>query len=284
MQCGARDGRTGHIHRFQDRHRRHTAGAAHLHDDVEQFGVHLLRRIFVGDRPPWRARCGAQTALQRQVVHLHHNAVEGVLDVVAVLLVILDHLDDLVEVRHLARMRRDGDAPPFIERIRLRLVVHLVGHVHRSAFAPLQFADAVRVEAQVPARGDARVLLAQRSGGRVARVGERRFAFVLVARVERPEVVPAHEHLAADLHEFGNVAFRSVQRGGNRLERAHVHRDVLARHAVAARQALHEHAVAVDEVERQAIDLDLARHRQRLALRPIQIAQHAVVPCAQLVV
>ena len=49
---------------------RDPAGAADVDLDVEQLGGGLLGRILVRDRPPRRARRGAQPALQRDVVDL----------------------------------------------------------------------------------------------------------------------------------------------------------------------------------------------------------------------
>ncbi len=47
--------------------------------------------------------------------------------------------------------------------------------------------------------------------------------------------------------------------GRNGADGSHIKRDVFAGHAVAARQPLFEYAVAVDEVQREPVDLDLAQ-------------------------
>ena len=282
VQGGAGHGGAGHMHGFQDGDRRDAAGAADLHGDVEQFGVDLLRRVFVGDRPARGARGGPQRALQRQVVDLDHDAVERVFDVAAVFAVVVDHLQDLVEGGDGAVVRGDGDAPLAVQVVGLRLVGDLVVRAGGASGTPVESADAVRVEAQATRGGDARVLLPQRSGRGVPRIGERRTPRVRVLIVQGPEVVPPHEHLAADLHEVGDIRGLAAQGLRDRGDGAHVQRDVLAGHTVAAGQSLFEHAAAVDEVQRQAVDLDLAAHRQRPALGPVQVAAHAVVPVTQL--
>ena len=285
MQRGAGDRRAGHVHGFQYRDRGHAPGAAHLHGDVEQLGVDLLRRVLVRDGPAWRARGRAQRALQREIVHLDDDAVERVLDVATMLAVIVDHRENLAERRDGAVVRRDRHTPLGIQRVGLRLVIHLIvsaGGVRARARTPAQRTEAMRVEAQSARGGDARILLAQRTGGRVARVRERGSARVLLLAVELVEVVPAHEHLAADLHELGDVVLLAAEVRGDGTDGAHIQGDVLAGHAIAAREPLLQHAVAVDEVQREPVDLHLAAHRQRLAFRPVEIADDRIVPVAEL--
>ena len=97
MQRGTSHGGAGHVDRFEHGDRRHTAGTPHLHGDVEQFGVDLFGRVFVGDGPARRARGGTEGALQAQVIDLDDNAVERMLDVATMLAVVLDHVQDLLE-------------------------------------------------------------------------------------------------------------------------------------------------------------------------------------------
>jgi len=51
---------------------------------------------------------------------------------------------------------------------------------------------------------------------------------------------------------------RLAQREGNRFDGPQIARDVLADEAVAARSALHELSILVREVDREAVDLQLA--------------------------
>ena len=279
VQRGAGHSGPGHVHRVEHGDRRDTARAADLNDDVAQTGVDLLGRILVGDAPARGAGRVAQARLQGQVVDLDDDAVERMLYVVAVFAVVLDHVGDFSEAPDDAVVRRDGDAPLPVEAIGLRLRRQLRSTVGERRRSPLDEPEAMGVEAEAALGRDARILLTQRAGGRVARVGERGLAFGLAARVEGGEVVEAHEHFAAHFHQMRD-AIAGQLRGDGR-DRADIEGDVLADDAVAARQALNEHAIAVNEVERQAVDLDLAGHGQRLPVGDAQFAAHAVVPAMQ---
>ena len=282
VQCRARHRGPRYIHGLEHGDGRDAPGTPDLHGDVQQFGVDLLGRVLVGDGPTRRPRGRAQRPLQAEIVDLDDDAVERVLDVAAVLAVIVDHVEDLRERRDLTVVRRHRHSPLGVQRVRLGLVGDDVMRAGGPPRAPAQRTDAMRVKAQPPCGGDARILLPERSGRRIARVGERRAPGILLFTVERLEIVPTHEHLAADLHELGDIRGRPAEIGGNGADRAHIERDVLTGDAVATRQPLFQHAVAVYQIQCQAVYLHLAGHRQRLALRPVQIAQHRIVPIAQL--
>ena len=273
---------TGHVHGLQHRHRSHTSGAPHLHSDVKQLGIDFFRWIFVGDGPARRTRCGAKGTLQSQIVDLHDDAVKRVFDVASVFAVIVDHVEDFLERRDLTVVRRDGHTPFLIQFVGFGLVVDHIMAVAGVPRTPTQRSDAVRVEAQATGCGDTRILLSQATCGRVAGIGEWRATGVLVLGVQLVEIVPSHEHFAADLHEFGNVFLRSGKVLRNGGDGAHVESDVLAGHAIASGQTLFKHAVAVDEVQRKTVDFHLAGHGQWLRFGPIQSPEHAVVPFAQL--
>src|SRR5262245_40090370 len=49
------------------------AGAPDVDPDVDEPGVDLLGRVLVGDRPTRRPAGRAEPALDRHVVHLHHD-------------------------------------------------------------------------------------------------------------------------------------------------------------------------------------------------------------------
>ena len=88
VEGGHGDGRSRHQDRVHRRERGDAAGAADTHADVEEPGVDLLRRVFVGDRPAGGAGGGAKPALGDEVIHLDHDAVDLVFRVVAVFAVI----------------------------------------------------------------------------------------------------------------------------------------------------------------------------------------------------
>ena len=101
----------GDLHRLHHRERRDPAGAAHVDLDVQQRRGRLLRRVLVGDRPARRARRGAEPALLGDLVDLDHDAVDLVLDVVAVRAPVLDVREQLVAVVDHLGVRRHRQAP-----------------------------------------------------------------------------------------------------------------------------------------------------------------------------
>ena len=96
-QRGLLDRGAGDGHRFHDAEGGDAAGASHLHLDVQELGGDLFGRILEGGRPARGARGRAQGPLLREGVDLHDDAVDLVLDVVAVLAVVLDVVDLLRE-------------------------------------------------------------------------------------------------------------------------------------------------------------------------------------------
>lgn len=61
--------------------------------------------------------------------------------------------------------------------------------------------------------------------------------------IELVEVGPEHQHFTPHLEHFGRVIGLQAQR--NRLDRADVRGDLLARRAVATRGCLHEHPALI---------------------------------------
>src|SRR5437016_64161 len=112
-------------------------------------------------------------------------------------------------------------------------------------------------KARRPRRGHARIELAHRAGGGVARVDVLLFSQLALARVEGVEVAAVHQDLAAHLELARVRGLRQAQR--DRAQRTQVGGDVLACSAVAARGSLGEQAVAVGQADRQAVELRLRR-------------------------
>ena len=154
------------------------------------------------------------------------------------------------------------------------------GHVGRAAL--LDAAGSVQVDEQ-PVGGDLRVLLAERAGAGVARVGVEGEARLLALGVDPGELRLRHEDLAARVERR---RLRQAIRNG--LDRAQVGRHVLAGRPVAARRALDEAAALVAEGDREAVDLqlrDVAEVRGRLRRRrQAEAAPDARVERPQLVV
>ena len=123
-------------------------------------------------------------------------------------------------------------------------------------------------EAERPRRGDRGVLLPQRAGRGVARIGEHLPAGFGLALVEREEGVLGHVDFAAHLaHRRHAPALEPVR---NVLQRFHVGGDVLALAAVAARRAGDQLAVLVAQRHRQAVDLRLGAEGDLLVVRQTQ--------------
>ena len=125
-------------------------------------------------------------------------------------------------------------------------------------------AERVGPEVQRPLRRHRRVLLAQRAGGGVARVDEEPLPQLGLALVHRLELGDRHVDLAAHLEHVGVGAARLGQLLGHVVDGGHVRRHVLAGHAVAPRGRLHELPALVGQRHGDAVDLGLARERQRL--------------------
>ena len=145
---------------------------------------------------------------------------------------------------------------------------------------PLDRADPVAPDRERPFGGERRVELADRAGGRVARVGEGRLARLGAALVQRLEGGDRQVDLAAHLDQRRRVL--DAQR--DRPDRAQVLGHVLADPAVAAGGAADEHAVLVGERDRQAVDLRLGRVAELggADVEPLQVVADAGLPGAQL--
>ena len=136
---------------------------------------------------------------------------------------------------------------------------------------------------QWPRGRDARVLLAQRAGGGVARVDEEPLSRVGLALVHGVEVGDGHVDLAAHLEHVGVRAPGVGQLCGHVLDGGDVGGDVLARHAVAPCGGLHETTLLIHERHGDAVDLGLAREGQRVEVERRVGPAQAVAPGAQLV-
>ncbi len=131
----------------------------------------------------------------------------------------------------------------------------------------------MRQKAQRPRGGDPGVLLPERAGGSVARIGEQLLAARLLRGIQCGKVRFGHVNLAADFEDVGDRTASEAL--GNVANRPHIGGDILAHLAIAARRGAHQHALLVAQRERQSVDLVLGREREHVALGQRQIAPHA---------
>ncbi len=228
--------------------RRERAGSPDLNLDVAQHGHGALRRELVRNRPARRARDEAEPFLPVDAVDLVDDAVDVVVERGALLLDLLMERDQLLD-RVTQLGQRIG-----LEAATLEPVDHagLRAFRHRAHFAPGIGEEAER------ARGrNGRIFLAQRAGGRVARIGEDGAAFRFLPLVEREEGLLGHVDLAAHLADLGHVAALQLLR--HVFQRADIGGDVLTLGAVASRRGGDELAVLIAQRHGKPVDLRFGR-------------------------
>jgi hypothetical protein len=92
------------------RHRRQRPGPADVRHDVLEDRLDLLRRELVGDGPARRPRHHPEPLLLVEAIHLDHDAVGLVRQLVAFLAPLLEEGDDAVDVEALGPIRVDRQA------------------------------------------------------------------------------------------------------------------------------------------------------------------------------
>ncbi len=168
--------------------RRQRAGAPDLDLDRLQHRRRPLGRELVRHRPAGRARDEAEPLLQREIVDLVDDAVDVVAEARALgfdRAVMGEHLRRRLAERR-QRIGRQAEALHRMNGLELRPGERLA-----------DLAPGVGEELERPRGGDARVELAQRAGGEVARIGEGRLAGLGLAGVQRAKIGVAHVDLAA---------------------------------------------------------------------------------------
>jgi hypothetical protein len=229
------------------------------------------RRELPGDRPARVAPDRAQPALQLEVVDLHDDAVDLEVQRAAAALPLLALADDRVGVVE------DPDVAVDAEPVLAQPVQPL--RVLREA-QPVDAPQAVRPHRQRAIARELGIELADRARRRVARVHERRQAGLGAPLVEPCEVRQRHVDLTADLEHRRRV----LHPHRDRADRAQVVGHVLADLTVAARRAPDEHALVVEQRDRQPVDLRLADVAERRLLDPLagEVAAHPLHPGQQL--
>ena len=234
----------GHRHGLEDGEGMEVAVLADVPVDALQPGHRGRRRELPRHRPARVATHRAQPPLQLEVGDLHHGAVDLVVELAAAPLpgqALLDHLVLACQQPDFTVHAKAALAQP-VERFPVGLEAQPVDH-----------ADLIAPDRQRPLRGQRGVQLAHRSGGRVARVHERRQALLGATLVQRREVLERHVDLASHLQQRRDVG--DAQR--DRPDRAQGVGDLLADLAVAPGSAALQLAVAVDQADREPVDLRL---------------------------
>ena len=210
--------------------------------------MHLFGRVLVRHRPARHAGGVAQLSLGREVVDLNDDAVDFVHQRVALFAVLVNEVEHRFGVGGNFAVGAHGQTP------RGKQIVGLVlgGNIQAGART-----DAVHVHAQRARGGYRRVLLAQRACRGVTRVREGVLAGGNHGLVELLKIGGGDEHFAADFNLFGVVL--AGQLLGDARNGTHVVGDVFAGGAVAAGCRTYEGAVAVEQVHRQAVNLQLGQ-------------------------
>ncbi|MNZ68420.1 hypothetical protein D3C78_866860 [compost metagenome] len=241
------DGHAGHLHWLEARNRSNGAGTTDLELHIEQLGELLHGRELVGNRPARLPRTEAQFTLRGNAVDLEHHTIDFIRQGVAALADITVVVEALADTLGQLQLATDRHAPllELLQETNVRF-----GNVCRH------LANAIAAELQRATGGDLRIQLAQAPRRRVTRVGEGLAAGFQLRRIEALETGLGHIDFATHLQGRRPTAALQLER--NIAHRAHVDTDVFARGAVTARGAAYQHAILVQQADRQAIELGFA--------------------------
>ncbi len=251
-----RDGDAADVDRRELGDRGQRARPPHADLDIQQLGVRFHWRELICNRPAGIARHHAKLCLLPARIDFYHRAVDVVGDreaspgsIVADRLRLLQGIHVMDQWTH----RKPPGLQPRQHRI---LALRLVG--------ALDQADLVGQKRERPLRGDFGILLAERAGRGVARVGEEarrgtcRLGLGGQPFVQALEVRVQHVDLAANLHACGHRdVVTLVESLGKNADGTHVSGDILAHLTIAARRSQREPAVHVGQIHAEAIDFRL---------------------------
>ena len=244
-------------HRLQYGERCGATGAADRDLDVEETGGALLWRELERDRPTGRPRGVTELDALREVVDLHHDTVDVVVEIVAVLLPVTTERDDLLESVHHPHLGVHGKTERRDE---------IEGGAMGVDGGPSHhLTELVGPHRQSTPRGDRRVLLAERTRGRVAGIDEQSLTRLVRLPVELVEHRDRHVDLAADLDHLGGSGGQPM---GHVSDRADVGGDILADAPVTAGGGVHQLAALVAETHGQTVDLEFAHEPRIGAVEP----------------
>src|SRR5581483_7858329 len=259
VQRGVRDRHAADADRLENGERVQRPGAADVDLDVEELRARFAGAELVGDRPARVFSDAPETLLQREIVDLHDDAVDLVVEPAALLFPARDVVDDAVHGSHTLRVRVHWEAQ--LPQPRQQIVLR------RRRLVRVELADRIRVERKRPFRGRLRIELTDPAGRGVARIRERGGAAGLALGIEPREVALPHVGFTANVGVPRNRVRRAPQGERDRADRAQVRGDVFADAAVAARSARAQRPAVVAQRDGEPVDLQLARVRDGLALR-----------------
>ena len=258
VKGGPPDRHAAHENGLQDRERRDDPGSPGIHCDLSEQGGPLLGWELVRDGPSGGVAGRAELLLQGDLVDLHHDAVDLVVDGVPIALPPFTEREDVPERGDLPGGGVDGEAA-FLQ-------VFQRVPVPREAPA-FRVEDPMAPHVQRPRPADAGIFLAERPGGRVSRVGEDTTAGPLELLVQALEGPHRQIDLPPDV-QHGRM-FISRQPPGDVPDRPDVRCHVLACEAVPSGGAPDQEAVLVGHDDRQPVDLQLADELSSLADDPL---------------
>ena len=257
VQRRHRHRRAADEHRLEYRVRRRSAGPADRHLDRAQRRRALLGRHLAGDRPPRRARASPGSLAQVEVVDLHDDAVDLVLEVVALRLHPRAPIEHRVEAAH-----RDGLGGGRKPRVAERLERRGLGSRREPAARAAPRARRAgrrrtRAGATRSPRGPSGAAIPPRrcAGSRTAAAP--RAPGARSASRRRPAAGRSRRGPPDRRRRPVDVASASR----HRRDRRDVRGDVLADDAVASRGGLGERAALVGDGHREAVDLRLNGER-----------------------
>ena len=129
----------------------------------------------------------------------------------------------------------------------------------------------MRPEPQRPRRSHPGILLPQRPGGSIARIGKNLAPRLRLRPIQRGKIRPRHIDLAANLENVGAISAKHLR---NITNKRHVGRHILAHLAIAARRRAHQPPALIAQRAREPVDLVLHRHRHRRILGQRQKPPH----------
>src|SRR5467141_3589644 len=212
---------TGNLRGPKPRHGCRRTGAPDVDLDVLDDGLGLLGRELERQRPARTPGDEPQLCLLPQVVDLDDNAVDLVVETVALLLPFVEEGDHGLDVG-----------------VRPAIVVDMKAHLGESledlllALRAARRIERVDERVEAPARRDPRVELPNGARGRVARVREGRLALRGQLGVQSLEAALRHVDLAPHLECLGELHWDD-DRQGDTADRLHGRGDVCTRLAVA---------------------------------------------------